>query len=197
MSPARGKNAAGVATGLNPQNTANGGGTAFGSGPTNAGAPGGINGTTNQPAARTMASAGGAAPLQGAGQNGVSEFPRNSVMAAEQRALQQQQQQQLNGNPQFQGTDDRSAQWRFKQHNGEWWYYGQDNAWQYHRGGAWKRYDQANYAYPADYRALDSAPVDDGVRRDIDPYDKQEFRQGGVEASKGPLDAAATGAPRM
>lgn len=184
-SPSGGKNSAGVATGLSPHNTANAGGTAFGTGPTGAGDSTGINGTTNQPAARTAALAGGASPLQGVGQNGIEQFPRNSVMAAEQRALQQRQ--QLSNNDQLQSNDDRSAQWRFKQHNGEWWYYGQDNAWQYHRSGAWNRYDEANFTYPAGYRALDAPAADDGVRRDIDPYDKNEFQRR-VEAPRDPLN---------
>lgn len=184
-SPAGGKNSAGVATGLNPQNTANAGGPGYGAGAAAAGASAGINGSSNQPAVRTTAPAGGAAPLQGVGPHGTDQYPRKSVMAAEQRALQQRQ--QLNNNRQLQPNDDRSASWRFKQHNGEWWHYGTGNAWQYHRNGAWNRYDEANFTYPAGYRALGAPAADDGVRRDIDPYDKHTLRRGS-KALRGPLN---------
>jgi hypothetical protein len=47
------------------------------------------------------------------------------------------------------------ARWRFAQHNGEWWYYGPQNSWMYHRDGQWNQFQQdtfaANPAYSGGY----------------------------------------------
>jgi hypothetical protein len=44
------------------------------------------------------------------------------------------------------GIDDsRDARWRFARHNGEWWYYGDNNQWQYHRDGQWQQFSQDNF----------------------------------------------------
>jgi hypothetical protein len=40
----------------------------------------------------------------------------------------------------------RDARWRFAQHNGEWWYYGPENQWMYHRDGQWNRFEQDTFA---------------------------------------------------
>jgi hypothetical protein len=51
----------------------------------------------------------------------------------------------------------RDARWRFAQHNGEWWYYGPENAWMYHRDGRWNQFEQdtfaANPAFQGEYAA--------------------------------------------
>jgi hypothetical protein len=39
----------------------------------------------------------------------------------------------------------RDARWRFARHNGEWWYYGDNNQWQYHRDGQWQQFSQDNF----------------------------------------------------
>jgi hypothetical protein len=49
-------------------------------------------------------------------------------------------------------NNDRSARWRFRQHNGEWWYWTPQNTWMYHRSGNWSPYDQATYSYPQNFR---------------------------------------------
>jgi hypothetical protein len=48
-------------------------------------------------------------------------------------------------------ANDRNAQWRFRQHNGEWWYWTPQNAWMYHRDGQWHDFDQATYTYPRNW----------------------------------------------
>jgi hypothetical protein len=45
-------------------------------------------------------------------------------------------------------TNDANARWRFRQHNGEWWYWTPRNTWMYHRNGNWVAYDQATYTVP-------------------------------------------------
>ena len=41
--------------------------------------------------------------------------------------------------------DDRQAKWRFRQHNGEWWYWHPSNYWMFHREGDWQRYSRSSY----------------------------------------------------
>ncbi|HMO85358.1 MAG TPA: hypothetical protein PKC18_10610, partial [Lacipirellulaceae bacterium] len=51
------------------------------------------------------------------------------------------------------GADaDRNARWRFKQHNGEWWYWTPQNQWMYHRGGQWQNYDANNFTGPRNFQ---------------------------------------------
>lgn len=49
-------------------------------------------------------------------------------------------------------NNDRNAKWRYKQHNGEWWYWTPAGHWMYHRGGNWVTYDRANYSRPRGYQ---------------------------------------------
>jgi hypothetical protein len=61
----------------------------------------------------------------------------------------------------------RNARWRFAQHNGEWWYYGPQNSWMYHRDGRWNQFEQDTFAanpafsggYATGYRGTESGAV--------------------------------------
>lgn len=77
-------------------------------------------------------------------------------------------------------SDDRTAPWRFTQHNGEWWYYGANNAWQYHRNGVWNPYAQPD---PAGGLGETGPPAarNNGVRVNADPYETQPAQPTGTQ----------------
>ena len=39
----------------------------------------------------------------------------------------------------------RDARWRFARHNNEWWYYGPENRWMYHRNGQWNEFAEDQF----------------------------------------------------
>ena len=41
---------------------------------------------------------------------------------------------------------DPGNRWRYRFHNGHWWYYGRSNQWSYWTGNAWTPYDRQTYA---------------------------------------------------
>jgi hypothetical protein len=51
-------------------------------------------------------------------------------------------------------ANDRNARWRFRQHNGEWWYWTPQNTWMIHRGGNWIVYDPATYVVPQTFQRV-------------------------------------------
>jgi hypothetical protein len=65
-------------------------------------------------------------------------------------------------------SNDRKAQWRFRQHNGEWWYWTPQNTWMYHRDGNWQAFDQATYQYP---RGWNNGRFNTGFRGNYGYYD--------------------------
>jgi hypothetical protein len=53
-------------------------------------------------------------------------------------------------------ANDRGAQWRFRQHNGEWWYWTPQNTWMIHRNGNWIAYNPATYTVPQSFSVQQS-----------------------------------------
>jgi len=49
------------------------------------------------------------------------------------------------------GANNNPDAWRYKYHNGEWWYYTPQNNWMYHRDNNWSAYDQGSYSYRTGY----------------------------------------------
>jgi len=57
-----------------------------------------------------------------------------------------------------QGSDNRGGdnQWRYKFHNGTWWYWLPENRWVYWNNGSWANYDAATYAAQPTYNTQPS-----------------------------------------
>lgn len=51
--------------------------------------------------------------------------------------------------------------WRYKRHNGEWWYWTNDNRWLFWRDSRWNEYDPGTFQMPGN-RAIDRNYVGDG-----------------------------------
>lgn len=71
----------------------------------------------------------------------------------------------------------RDARWRFAQHNGEWWYYGADNQWQYHRDGNWTRFDQETFAANPNFSG-EYATGYRGMEGDAQPHAQGQYNSG-------------------
>lgn len=79
----------------------------------------------------------------------------------------------------------RDARWRFARHNNEWWYYGPENRWMYHRNGQWNQFAEDQFQPPAQpehrhamgYRGVDSASqVDPQMQANQSPQFAQQLR---------------------
>jgi hypothetical protein len=81
----------------------------------------------------------------------------------------------------------RDARWRFARHNGEWWYYGPENAWMYHRDGRWNRFEQdtfaANPAFQGEYAAGYRGPEAGAVVQGDTQYQNQGHYEGQYASS--------------
>ncbi|MCC7086975.1 MAG: hypothetical protein IT427_18400 [Pirellulales bacterium] len=100
----------------------------------------------NSPADPPQVSQSGAAKppasVDTAGQDSDRDAARRELRDRQQGARQAHRDQR---------QDRANDRWRFRFHNGEWWYWMPGNFWVYYRGNHWNRYDAAKFQSPTSF----------------------------------------------
>ncbi|HWB13451.1 MAG TPA: hypothetical protein VG826_29775 [Pirellulales bacterium] len=95
-------------------------------------------------------------------------------------------------------TGEPANRWRYRFHNGHWWYYGRANEWSYWNGSTWTPYDRETYGqwfnrqfrrYGSDARSDDTPGLD---RRPAGTIQRE--KNDARSPSLGPVDRRPSGA---
>jgi len=88
----------------------------------------------------------GGANQDNQGPQGPPQLPPQGDMRGNQS-----EQSMSNSTPQRERFDGNSPenQWRYRNWNGEWWYWMPGNYWMFYRGNQWNRYDESTFQRPA------------------------------------------------
>jgi hypothetical protein len=129
----------------------------------------------------------GGGQVGASGQAGVGGYGGQNLGAGAaidtQQQLQAENQAAVAANQNAQAGADRNARWRFRQHNGEWWYWTPQNTWMIHRGGNWIVYDPNTYTVPQTYSSGGGYYVEPGYSNR--QYYSRGYRSGYAPRSYG------------
>lgn len=98
------------------------------------------------PARRAISAAAGAAGAPGVGERIESREQRRDVMRSDTNPN-----AAARANAGASGSTGNPNTWRYRWHNGEWWFYTPQNKWMYHRDNNWRNYVANEYRTPARY----------------------------------------------
>jgi hypothetical protein len=116
-----------------------------------------------------------------------SQAQRNALPSNTQRNRNQtnqtngdaQAQTSVQGDDSTRQSNNRSNAWRYRWHNGEWWYWHPEQYWLIRRNGQWSRYDRNTYQSPT------RSYVDTDRRRETNQANDNAYRNGRYNTGQG------------